>query len=233
MHSLNYTRRLALCAVLSLAATAIGQAAETLWKAKNIPWADTPEIKGAKNARLWDQGALHRLPINMVLTGAAQPQATQILVTLGAISVEIAGKPSGEFGPGSFVSIPSGAKYALTATAAGECTFLLQNNSEGGDREVLSRAKNISWADTPSVKGAKNAQLWNGAALHRLPINMVLPGEAGSQGARLLVTLGAISVEIAGRPSGEFGPGSFISIPAGAKYALTATAAGECTFLLQ
>ncbi len=233
MYSLQKTRWLALCAALLLAGVAAGQAAEILWKAKNIPWADTAGIKGAKNAPLWSEGTLHRLPINMVMLGEARPQTTRVLVMLGAISVEIAGQPAGEFGPGSFVSIPPGAKYALTATAAGECTFLLQPGGPAAEREILRKAKNISWVETAGIKNAKNAALWAEGTLHRLPINMVLPGEARPQATRVLVMLGAISVEIAGQPVGEFGPGSFVSIPPGAKHALTATAAGECTFLLQ
>ena len=126
MQALQRICWLALCAVLLLTGVAAGQAAETLWKAKNISWADTAGIKEAKHAPLWSDGTLHRLPINLILPGEARPQTTRILVMLGAISVEIAGQPFGEFGPGSFVSIPPGAKYALTATAAGECTFLLQ-----------------------------------------------------------------------------------------------------------
>jgi hypothetical protein len=219
-------------AILLLAGVMSGPAAEILWKARNIAWTDTAGIKGAKNAPLWSEGTLHRLPINLVLPGEARPQGARILVMLGAISVEVAGKPAGEFGPGSFVSIPSGAKYALTTTAAGECTFLLQQ-ADSAAAEVLWKARNIAWADTAGIKGAKNAPLWSEGTLHRLPINLVLPGEARPQATRVLVMLGAISVEIAGKSSGEFGPGSFVSIPAGAKYALTTTAAGECTFLLQ
>lgn len=126
MHSLKNSCRFGLGVALMLAGMPASQAAEVLWKARNIAWSDTAGIKGAKNAALWSEGALHRLPINMVLPGEARPQTTRIVVMLGAISVEIAGQPSGEFGPGSFVSIPAGAKYTLTATAAGECTFLLQ-----------------------------------------------------------------------------------------------------------
>jgi hypothetical protein len=126
MHSLQKIRRLAFGAILLLAGAMASPAAEILWKARNIVWTDTAGIKGARNAPLWSEGTLHRLPINMVLPGEARPQTTRIVVMLGAISVEIAGQPSGEFGPGSFVSIPAGVKYALTATAAGECTFLLQ-----------------------------------------------------------------------------------------------------------
>jgi len=232
MHSSQKIHRFGLCALLLLAGAAAGQAAEILWKQKNMPWTDTAGIKGARQAPLWTEGTLHRLPINLVLPGTAGAQPTRIFVQLGAISVEIAGKAVGEYGPGSFMSVPAGAKYALTTTAAGECTFLLLSAAGPAGGEVLWRTKNMPWADAAGIKGARQASLWAEGTLHRLPINQVLAGAAGSQPTRIFVQLGAISVEITGKAAGEYGPGSFVSVPAAAKYALTTTAAGECTFLL-
>lgn len=221
----------------------------TLWRPKNIAWADTAAIKGAKHAPLWGsvggaaEGTLHRLPINLVLARAAQPQATRIVVLSGAIGVEIDGREAGDFGPGSYLAIPPGAKHTLTTSAAGECTFLLQTaaaaESGSAGAATLWRPKNFAWADTAAIKGAKHAPLWGDAAgaeqgaLHRLPINLVLAREARPQATRIVVLSGAIGVEIDGREVGDFGPGSFIAIPAGAKHALTTSAAGECMFLLQ
>lgn len=220
-----------------------------LWRPKNIAWADTAAIKGAKHAPLWggaggaEEGTLHRLPINLVLARAAQPQATRIVVLSGAIGVEIDGRESGDFGPGSFIAIPAGAKHALTTSAAGECTFLLQTavsaETAATGNAKLWRPKNLTWAETVGIKSAKHAPLWGDAtaaaegALHRLPINLVLTREGRPQVTRIVVLSGAIGVEIDGRESGDFGPGSYIAIPAGAKHALTTSAAGECMFLLQ
>jgi glyoxylate utilization-related uncharacterized protein len=152
---------------------------------------------------------------------------------LGAISVEVAGKPAGEFGPGSFVSIPSGAKYALTTTAAGECTFLLQQ-ADSAAAEVLWKARKHRLGGHGRDQGGQERSAVE--RRHLAPTADQLGAARRSPARRprgVLVMLGAISVEIAGKSSGEFGPGSFVSIPAGAKYALTTTAAGECTFLLQ
>jgi quercetin dioxygenase-like cupin family protein len=218
--------------VVLLGAGTLAPADEVLWRARNIPWSENTAIKGARTATLWNEGALHRVPINMVLASGTQSRGAHIFVLLGAISVEIAGEPAGEYGPGSFVSIPASTRYQLTTTAAGECTFLLQPARNAAGR-VLTRARDISWRDTPDIKGAKHAEAWPGAIAHRLPINMVLASKGKPEPARIVVWRGAVSLEIAGKPSGEFGPGSFISVPANTAYQLTATAAGECTFLLQ
>jgi quercetin dioxygenase-like cupin family protein len=147
----------------------------------------------------------------------------------------LAPRSAGEFGPGSFLTIPAGVKHAITATAAGECTLAVLESPAASAPAAGQRARDLRWADFPAVKGGREAELWTAAgrgALLRLPINLPLAREAQATDTRLIVLTGAIGVEIAGREHGEFGPGAFVSIPRGGKHALTATAAGECTFLL-
>jgi quercetin dioxygenase-like cupin family protein len=237
---------LAVAFVLALSLPA-GAAEPALRRARDLKWADFPAVKGASRAPLTTgaatdgEGALYRLPINLPLTREAIPTGSRVLVLRGAIGVEVGGRELGEFGPGSFVAIPAGAKHVLTASAAGECTFaLLPAPAAGGAAAatVASRARDLRWADFAAVKGAREAVLWDGTsaagrgALLRLPINLPLTREAQPGTARLIVLTGAISVEIAGRECGEFGPGSFVAVPAAQKHVLTASAAGECTFLL-
>ena len=117
----NLARLGAGLAVFAAATTAWGAA--ITWKSRDLKWADNTAIKGAKQCDLGEGGAFHRLPINQLLAGAG---AARVVVLRGSISVEIAGQPVGEYGPGAYVTVPAGSKYTFTATAAGECTFLLQ-----------------------------------------------------------------------------------------------------------
>jgi quercetin dioxygenase-like cupin family protein len=231
-----------LAVAFALALTLPAGAAEpALRRARDIKWTDFPAVKGASRAPLTTgaatdgEGALYRLPINLPLTREAIPTGSRVLVLRGAVGVEVGGREFGEFGPGSYLAIPGGTKHVLTATAAGECTFAVLPAPAAGGAVNASRARDIRWADFAAVKGAREAVLWDGAgrgALLRLPINLPLTRDAQPGTARLIVLTGAISVEIAGRDCGEFGPGSFVAIPAAQKHVLTATAAGECTFLL-
>lgn len=217
--------------LLALVLAAPAGAAPVTLKSRDLKWTDNAAIKGAKLCAVGEGGVFHRLPINQVLGGSG---AARAVVLLGSISVEIAGRPAGEYGPGSYVHVPAGSKYTFTATAAGECTFLLQHVADSTtDQAVTWKARDLRWTDNTAVKGAKLAALGEGGAFHRLPINQVVAGQNPAGGTRVAVLLGSISVEIDGRPAGEFGPGSYVFVPAGDKYTLTATAAGECTFLLQ
>lgn len=98
---------------------------------------------------------------------------------------------------------------------------------------ATAKARELKWADNAAVKGARFAALEEGKGFHRLPINQVLAGGDAARGVEAVVLLGSISVEIDGRLAGEYGPGSYVAVPAGSKYTFTATAAGECTFFLQ
>jgi quercetin dioxygenase-like cupin family protein len=239
-------RLLAAAFALALALPA-GAAEPALRRARDMKWADFPAVKGASRAPLTtgaataSEGALYRLPINLPWTRDAMAAGSRVLVLSGAVGVEVGGREFGEFGPGSYLAIPGGTKHVLTATAAGECTFaVLPAPAAAGAAAatVASRARDVRWADFAAVKGGREAVLWGGGeavgrgALLRLPINLPLARDAQPGMARLIVLTGAISVEIAGRECGEFGPGSFVAIPAAQKHVLTATAAGECTFLL-
>lgn len=216
---------------LVLAAPAGAAPVTVTVKSRDLKWTDNAAIKGAKLCAVGEGGVFHRLPINQVLGGSG---AARAVVLLGSISVEIAGRPAGEYGPGSYVHVPAGSKYTFTATAAGECTFLLQHFADSTtDEAVTWKARDLKWTENTAAKGAKIAALGEGGAFHRLPINQVVAGQNPARGTRVAVLFGSISVEIDGRPAGEFGPGSYVFVPAGAKYMLTATAAGECTFLLQ
>lgn len=229
IYLLNLARLGTALAVLAVAATAWG--GEITWKSRDLKWSDNAAIKGAKQCELGEGGVFHRLPINQVLAGTG---AARLVVLFGSVSVEIAGRPVGEYGPGAYVQVPSGSKYTLTATAAGECTFLLQHVADSGTDQVVTwRARDLKWTDNTAIKGAKMCALGEGGAFHRLPINQVLTGQNPSRGTRVVVLTGSISVEIAGQSVGEYGPGAYVSVPAGGKYNFTVTAAGECTFLLQ
>ena len=117
----NLARLAAGLTVFAAAATVWGAA--ITWKSRDLKWTDSATIKGAKQCELGEGGVFHRLPINQVLAGTG---AARLVVLFGSVSVEIAGRPVGEYGPGAYVSVPAGSKYNFTATAAGECTFLLQ-----------------------------------------------------------------------------------------------------------
>jgi len=226
-----YLRNLPRSGAAFLALAAVAWGAPVALKSRDLKWTEHPAIKGAKQCELGEGGVFHRMPINQVLAGTG---AARVVVLRGSISVEIAGQPVGEYGPGAYVSVPAGSKYTCTATAAGECTFLLQPvPAATPDQAVTWRARDLKWTDHPTIKGAKQSALGEGGVFHRLPINQVLAGHHPARGTRAVVLLGSISVEIAGQPVGEYGPGAYVSVPAGSKYTLTATAAGECTFLLQ
>ena len=241
------TPRLALaaCALAAAASLAAAESGPSLLRARSLNWSDTAGAKGARHAPIWgeaaagNQAVLQRLPINTVIASDARPHDLRVLVLRGAISVEIAGREAGEFGPGSYLSVPRGTKHAFTTSAAGECTFLLQLAGTGGATEpVLLRARQIAWADTTGIKGAKHSVLAgfppaDKGVLHRLPINLPYTLEAAAEETRIVVQRGAIGVEIDGKEHGEFGPGSALFVPRGAKLVLTATAAGECSFFLQ
>lgn len=218
-------------ALLLLALAPAVWAGPVAFKSRDLVWKDTPAIKGAKQSEVGEGVVFHRLPINQVLAGAG---AVRIMVLFGSVSVEIGGQAVGEYGPGSGVQVPAGSKYTLTATAAGECTFLLQPvEAPPVDQAVTWRARDLKWTDHTAIKGAKLAALGEVGTFHRLPINQVLSGHDVARSVRVLVQWGSISAEFDGQTAGEFGPGSYLSLPAGTKYMLTATAAGECTFLLQ
>jgi len=226
---------------LTLVVTAMPAATETIaWKARDITWEVLPPLNNAYTAALWNdasgQGAIHRLPINQPLNGETGEVGLRVVIILGGLSVEAHGDLVGEYGPGSFVSIPLGTRYALTATAAGECTFLLMHSATTAAETVAQKARSIAWEALPPIKDAYTTALWKDAvgqgAIHRLPINQPLSGGTGAAGLRAVIMLGALSVDVDGELVGEYGPGSFVSIPHGARFALTATAAGECTFLI-
>jgi hypothetical protein len=210
-------------------------------RARDLVWSDEAAVKGAKRSVLWENGtqggmgALHRVPINQVTAGSGGPGGVRVFILLGALSVELDGAAAGEFGPGSPVVVRPESRYAFTTTAAGECTFLLVRGGPADAGDSM-RARDLRWQDLPEPKGAKQASAWGGPAgarLYRLPINTIIAGKAEGSERHGVVHRGAISVEIDGRAAGEFGPGSYVRVPAGAKFAFTATAAGECTFLLQ
>lgn len=205
-------------------------------RARDLAWVDDASIKGAKRSVLWEAqsgaGILHRVPINQVTAGTSGASEVRAFVLFGAVSVEVDGTTSGEFGPGSVVIVGPEKRYAFTTTAAGECTFLLvRGEPTGGGGST--RARDLRWTELPEPKGAKQSPAWGGGAFYRLPINTVLGGPPSGSDRHAVVHWGAISVEIDGRSAGEFGPGSHVRVPAGARFAFTATAAGECTFLLQ
>lgn len=207
--------------------------AAVTWKARELKWADNATIKGAKLAAVGHGGTFHRLPINQVLAGGDAAQDARVVVLLGSISVEIDGKALGEYGPGAYVAVPARGKYTFTATAAGECTFFVQHAPPSGSAGVTWKARELKWTDSAAIKGAKLATVGDGGAFHRLLINQVLAGGDAARDALVVVLLGSISAEIEGEIAGEYGPGAYVAVPAGSEYTLTATAAGECTFLLQ
>lgn len=233
-------RTIACAALAGLLAATLAASTVDARKARELNWRPLPSIKGGFVAPLWENhlgsGALHRLAINQPFKPESNADALRVLVLFGGLGVEIDQRILGEFGPGSSVTIPAGSACALTATAAGECTFLLIRSPGARVEAAGKKGRDHSWQPLAAIKGAFSATLWSGTessgALHRLAINQPHQSTARGDGARLVVLLGAITVAVDQRILGEFGPGSFVSIPGGARYSTTATAAGECTYLV-
>jgi len=109
---------------------AVAGEAPTLWSAAEVRWGDLPGVPGARQALLWgdpersDHGTLDRWPAGASIPARVAPHDIHIVVFTGTLTIEIDGEEAGQFGPGSFVRIPEGARYAPGCEAAGECNFV-------------------------------------------------------------------------------------------------------------
>lgn len=126
--------RIALGALVTLGlivSAAVAAEAPTLWTSSQVKWNDVAEPAGAKQALLWsdaatgDKGTLNRWKFNTKNPPRADGHDTHFVVLAGTFTLEFEGEEQKQFGPGGFVSIPKGTRYAPGCEAAGECVFVM------------------------------------------------------------------------------------------------------------
>jgi len=114
-----------------IASTAAAADAPTFWTSGQVKWTDVAERAGAKQALLWsdaatgDKGTLNRWKFNTKNPPRADAHDTHFVVLAGTFTLDLDGAEQKQFGPGGFVSIPKGTRYAPGCEAAGECIFVM------------------------------------------------------------------------------------------------------------
>ena len=123
----------------------------------------------------------------------------------------------------AFVSIVA---FAVAATAG---------MALAAEKAVVTSASELKWVDSP-MKGAKQAVLWGNPAkgpygtLKSLPGGTALGLHTHTHAQRVVLVSGTIEFNMKGEPKKDLGPGSFVSIPAGAPHDATCKAGADCVY---
>lgn len=117
-----------LCAFASAAAAAD---TPTFWTSSQVKWTEVAEPAGARQAPLWDDPAtgdkatLNRWKFNTKNPPRTEAHDTHFVILAGTFTLDLDGAEQKQFGPGGFVSIPKGTRYAPGCEAAGACVFVM------------------------------------------------------------------------------------------------------------
>ena len=127
---------------VALFASAGGAAdAPTLWTSAQVEWAEVAEPAGGRQALLWkdaatgDKGTLNSWKFNTRNPPRTSDRDTHFVVLAGTFTVDLDGAEQKQFGPGGFVSIPRGTRYAPGCEAVGECIFVMHEPPRGANSQ--------------------------------------------------------------------------------------------------
>jgi len=131
---------------------------------------------------------------------------------------------------------------AMLATTATFAQTKAGDTAKPAEATLLPAAE-ISWQDTPGLKGGKNAALWTAPdkssrdAFGRFPGGFIegndpKPVHAHPFGFKLVVLEGTLVVTVEGDPSKELGSRSYGYVPPNVKHCVICKTGADCVFFI-